>query len=86
MEKINLTYLNEMSDGNNDLIIEMIEIYNNQIPEFITYMEESYNNKNWEQLAAIAHKAKSTVAIVGLNNLANDLKNLYHHVHYNPVE
>ncbi len=76
MEKIDLTYLNEMSAGSNDLIIEMIEIYNTQIPEFINSMETSFNNKDWDRLASIAHKAKSSIAIMGLNNLAKDLKTL----------
>jgi len=76
MEKINLTYLNEMSAGDHNLLTEMIEIYNSQVPEFINEMEKYYNDKNWEQLSATAHKAKSSVAIVGLNNLANDLKTL----------
>ena len=76
MEKVDLTYLNQMSDGNNELIVEMAEIYKSQIPEFINNLQEAYKNNDWQQLAAIAHKAKSSVAIIGLNNLANELKTL----------
>lgn len=76
MEKIDLTYLNEMSDGSKDLIFEMTEIYKSQIPEFIELMNLYYNNKEYDKLSAISHKAKSSVSIFGLNELAKDLKNL----------
>ncbi len=76
MEKIDLTYLNQMSDGDKNLIIELTQIYKTQIPEFINQLQQAYNTKNWEKLAAIAHKAKSSVSIVGLNKLATSLKTL----------
>ncbi len=76
MEKINLTYLETLADGNNELIIELAQIFIEQVPEFIAEMNEHYTNKNWQALSAIAHKAKSSIDIMGLSELRKMLKNL----------
>jgi HPt (histidine-containing phosphotransfer) domain-containing protein len=76
MEKFDLTYLNEMSQGDNDLIIEMIEIFCEQVPELIDEFEDYLVAYNYDGIAATAHKAKSSVAVVGLNELAALLKEL----------
>lgn len=72
--KTDLTYLKNMSAGNKDLVLEMINIFKNQVEEFTTDMEDLYNKKEYEKLGKLAHKAKSSISIMGLNNLAQDLK------------
>ena len=72
--KIDLTYLKNMSAGNKDLIIEMINIFKSQVIEFNLGMKELYNKKDYEQLGRLAHKAKSSISIMGLEELAKDLK------------
>lgn len=74
--KTDLSYLREMSGGNQDLILEMINIFKNQIEEFSEGLDDYYNNKEFEQLGKLAHKAKSSISIMGLHDLATDLKNL----------
>ena len=68
--KIDLTYLKNMSAGNRDLVLEMIEIFKNQIDEFTNGMDEHYSKKEYELLGRLAHKAKSSISIMGLNDLA----------------
>jgi HPt (histidine-containing phosphotransfer) domain-containing protein len=72
--KTDLTYLRNMSGGNKDLILEMIGIFKSQVGEFIQSMDEYYNNKEYELLGRLAHKAKSSISIMGLHELAVDLK------------
>ena len=74
--KIDLSYLQEMSGGNQSLILEMIEIFKDQVKEFTEGLETHYKKKEFEQLGALAHKAKSSISIMGLNDLAVDLKTL----------
>jgi HPt (histidine-containing phosphotransfer) domain-containing protein len=74
--KTNLTYLKEMSGGNKDLVKEMITIFINQVEEFTRDMENHLHNKEYELLGKLAHKAKSSISIMGLDKLAKDLKNL----------
>lgn len=63
-----------MSAGNKDLILEMIGIFKSQVVEFNEGMDTLYQNKDYEQLGRLAHKAKSSISIMGLNELATDLK------------
>ena len=73
--KIDLTYLKNMSNGNKDLIVEMIDIFKTQVVEFTEGMDDYYQNKQFELLGRLAHKAKSSISIMGLNDLALELKN-----------
>ena len=72
--KTDLTYLKNMSAGNKDLVIEMINIFKTQVIEFNISMKECYENKDYEQLGRLAHKAKSSISIMGLEKLSAELK------------
>ncbi len=74
---IDLTYLNDITDGNKEMIDELINIFIEQIPEFTEGFKEGFSNKDWNKIAAVAHKAKSSVISMGMNDLGEtDLKNL----------
>lgn len=74
---INLTYLESISDGSKEMIEELISIFIEQIPEFTQDFKDGLAQKNWKKIAAVAHKAKSSVLSMGINELGNqDLKNL----------
>jgi HPt (histidine-containing phosphotransfer) domain-containing protein len=73
--KVDLTYLKNMSAGNKDLVLEMIGIFKSQVEEFTTEMDKLFADKEFELLGRLAHKAKSSISIMGLNDLAIDLKN-----------
>jgi len=76
-EIINLTYLESISTGDSDIIKELITIFIDQMPEFYNGFAESYENSDWLKIAAYAHKAKSSVLSMGIDELGNtDLKNL----------
>lgn len=71
---IDLGYLEEMSGGKQELIFEMIEIFIKQVPEFFDKMKENIDEENWIALGKISHKAKASAAIMGMTELADDLK------------
>jgi len=71
-----LTYLESMSMGSQEMINEMIDIFIDQIPEFTEGLKEYLMNKDYAALAALAHKAKSSVAVMGMDELTNVLKDL----------
>jgi HPt (histidine-containing phosphotransfer) domain-containing protein len=74
---IDLGYLESITDGSYDLIKELISIFIEQIPEFKEGFDEGLKSKNWGKIAAVAHKAKSSVMSMGMEDLGNkDLKNL----------
>lgn len=74
---IDLSYLESISEGNGDIVNELITIFIEQVPEFTEGFDEGLTHKDWSKIAAVAHKAKSSVMSMGINNLGNnDLKNL----------
>ncbi len=72
--KVDLSYLKNMSDGNKQLVLEMIDIFRKQVVEFTSGMDSLYANKEFENLGRLAHKAKSSISIMGLTDLAQELK------------
>lgn len=71
---IDLSYLENMSGGDKGLMKEMIEIFKEQVPEFVTDMKRCLETENWKNLASVAHKAKSSIAIIGITKLTEELK------------
>ena len=74
--KVDLSYLREMSGGNQSLVLEMIDIFKSQVKEFTEGLETHYEKKEFEQLGKLAHKAKSSVAVMGMKEVADQLKEL----------
>ena len=72
----NLSYLESMTEGDTGLISEMIEIFSTQVVEFSELMQEFLERKDWQELSKLAHKAKSSVAIMGLTVLSEKLRDL----------
>jgi HPt (histidine-containing phosphotransfer) domain-containing protein len=72
----NLDYLNEISAGDRRLVLEMITIFNAEVPCYLKSMNQLLEAGNWEALGKLAHKAKASASIMGMNETANDLKYL----------
>lgn len=75
-KKVNVEYLNEVCDNSPDLIREMIEIFRSQVVEFKDEMESLHSGGEYYDLGLLAHKAKSSVSIMGMEDLALRLKEL----------
>lgn len=73
---INLDYLNEMSGGDRNMILEMISIYIMEVPGYVSRMQEYLECGNTEALGKLAHKAKASASIMGATKLAEDLREL----------
>ncbi len=76
MKKTDLSYLLKMTDKNNELIMEIIEIFVTQVEEIWNEMQDYYNKGDYNSLGMIAHKAKTSVSIMGMNSLSKKLKDL----------
>ena len=64
---INLDYLNVRTKSNPKLMMEMISIYLQQTPPLIDSMKQSVLDKDWDLLAAAAHKIIPSFSIMGMN-------------------
>ncbi len=76
MSTIDLTYLESVTDGNKDLMKELIDIFKMQVPEYLDDFKAAYDAKDMRAVGKIAHKAKSSVAIMGMASLVNQLREL----------
>ncbi len=73
---IKVDYIEEVCDNADELIREMAGIFRDQVDEFGNEMKQLHDNKKYYDLGLLAHKAKSSVAIMGMDDLAHKLKEL----------
>jgi HPt (histidine-containing phosphotransfer) domain-containing protein len=71
-----LNYLKTMSGGDPRFIREMIDLFREQIEEYKSIMPELLEKGDYDGLSKIAHKAKSSVAVMGMTQVAELLKEL----------
>ena len=74
--RIKVNYLEEVCNKEPGLIGEMIDIFRDQVKEFSDEMKRLYEQKEYYDLGLLAHKAKSSIAIMGMEELAVKLKEL----------
>ncbi len=73
---MNLECLEKFTGGDQELAIQLIEIFLKQIPEAIQKLSHSIAGQNWKDTHAIAHKIKSSIAIFELNELKKLITNI----------
>jgi len=71
---INTEYLNTVSGGDPETIREIVVMFKEQCVEVHDEMNSLLSEKNYNSLGLLAHKAKSSAAIMGMNDLALILK------------
>lgn len=74
--KTDLKYLKDLAAGDNTIIIEMIDLFSVQVKEVIADMQKAEEESDYDAISKIAHKAKSSVAIMGMHVLAEKLQEL----------
>ncbi len=73
---INLDYMDMMSDGDPDMKKVMLEMLLEEIPQELVKMREVHTASDWNGLASVAHKMKSTLSFVGNDSMTNANKEL----------
>ncbi|MFK7809667.1 MAG: Hpt domain-containing protein [Saprospiraceae bacterium] len=73
---INLDYMDMMADGDADMKKTMLEMLLDEIPQEVIKMREVASANDWEQLASVSHKMKSTLSFVGNDAMTNANKEL----------
>jgi len=71
---INTEYLEMVAGGDTTLLKELVSLFRDQVAEFNHDLKASFEENNYTALGNLAHKAKSSVAIMGMDSLANMLK------------
>jgi HPt (histidine-containing phosphotransfer) domain-containing protein len=68
--------LNEVADGSVELIQDLAEIFFKQASIFSQQLDELYKNKDFTALGKLAHKIKGSVSTLGMDKLADNMKEL----------
>lgn len=71
---INTEYLDSVSGGDKGVILEIVSMFREQTDEMYIEMKGLLAEKKYHNLGLLAHKAKSSVAIMGMSDLAAMLK------------
>ncbi len=71
---INTEYLETVTGGDKEILSEIVGIFKSQIVEIHSQMMSFHSKNDFHSLGMLAHKAKSSVAIMGMNELATLLK------------
>jgi len=71
-----LKYLQQMTGNDGAMIKEMIEMFLRQLFEARVDMELLADQKNWIELSRVAHKIKSSALVMGIEQMANEMKEL----------
>jgi len=72
----NLNYLRTITEGDVETMREITELFIEQVPEFIENLNKHLSDQQYAELGKEAHKAKSSVMIMGMEELGHDLKSL----------
>ncbi len=67
-------YLVSVTGGDPATMKEIAGIFINQIPEFVTEMNELLENEKYYELGLLAHKAKGSVSVMGMEDTSKMLK------------
>lgn len=71
--RYDLSYLNQVFQGNREMINNIINLFLQQVPEYIREMEECVRKNEPLSLHPLAHKAKSSVSMLGIKDMENDI-------------
>jgi HPt (histidine-containing phosphotransfer) domain-containing protein len=71
---INTEYLDSVSGGDPEITCEIVNLFKEQAAEILQEMNLHLDSGNYKLLGLLAHKAKSSVSIMGMEELAATLK------------
>ncbi|WP_299627696.1 Hpt domain-containing protein [uncultured Tenacibaculum sp.] len=66
LEEPNLSYIRELSGGDEEFEQKMLSILKSELPEEIETYQNHVENQEFKQIAEIVHKIKHKISILGL--------------------
>jgi len=67
-------YLLSITGGDRETMAEIAGIFGNQVPEFLEGMKSLLGQEKYYELGLLAHKAKGSVTVLGMEETAKMLK------------
>lgn len=66
---VDLTFLNEISDGDQDFITDVLNTFLVEMPKDMAQLKQALDTQNAVDIGRVAHKTKSTLQTLGLHDL-----------------
>lgn len=76
--ELNLAYLHDIADGSKEFMLEMIDIFLSQTPEYVSQIQRSIEQKDWLVVAEIAHKIRPTFTFIGVDVATQTMASIEH--------
>ena len=73
-----LSYLNQIFQSNDEMINNIINLFLEQVPEYIQEMVNCVERNDLPSLHPLAHKAKSSIAMLGLKSMEKKILQIEH--------
>lgn len=73
---IDLEYLEQLSEGDNDFTISMLSYFIDNTPGIISEMKQYYREKDYKALRNVAHKFKPQLTFMGIKSIFQDVENI----------
>lgn len=68
-----LSYLNQVFQGNQEMVRNIIQLFLEQVPEYVKEMEACVQRDDLLALHPLAHKAKSSISMLGLRSMERNI-------------
>lgn len=73
---IDLSYLEEITEGDKDMMLEMLTLFVDDIPNQVQAIQEHAANQNLVGIGSESHKLKPTLQYAGLHSMYQTVKRL----------
>lgn len=77
---LNLQALQETTGGNLAIEIELLELFNDIVEEYIAILEEELPKENWKGLFDATHKIKPNITLFGIHSMEPVIEDLEMHL------
>ncbi len=69
-----LTLVRSVSGGNDAFIRKMVLLFIETVPQNVTELKKCVDTENWDQVAKLAHKLKSTIDSMGIKSIHQEIR------------
>lgn len=73
---LDLSYLRDVASGSAEFMIEMIDIFLDQTPDYFEKLDRAVQAKDWKTVADVSHKIKPTFVFMGVDPVKYDVGGL----------
>lgn len=64
-----LDYLQQVFQGNDAMVLRILDVFEEEVPKYFEAMEKLGREHRWRELHPLAHKAKSSIGMLGMHAL-----------------